>query len=82
MPIEVDLWNEQWKLDPRPKQRCPNCDRFWPDPSRFCGFCGVRLDKSQHSLDCKGIIQKPGEVVVGKAESCIIKSEGKEGGGK
>lgn len=26
-------------------------------------------DKPQCSLDCKGIIQKPGEVVVGKAES-------------
>jgi len=26
-------------------------------------------DKEQHSLDCKGIIQKPDEIVVGKAES-------------
>jgi len=26
-------------------------------------------DKLRHSLDCKGIIQKPGKVIVGKVES-------------
>jgi len=69
MGIEIDLWNEQWKLDPRPKQKCPNCNRLWPDPSQFCGFCGLRLEKLQPMLDCKGIIHKTNESVVGKADS-------------
>lgn len=69
MPIKVKLWNEYWKLDPRPKQRCPNCNRLWPHPSQFCGFCGLRLEKLQPPLDCKGIIHKTNEPVVGKADS-------------
>jgi len=43
MSIEIDLWNKQWELDPRPTRKCANCGRMWPHPANFCGYCGMRL---------------------------------------